>query len=355
MALAGCREQAECEVVLRGETYLSLPMHSVYFGDGHLLRSLQSVDSAAGPVQSILRSVFLITGIGALFAALVLGVLSSRSIVKPIASVIFRLRESEKTGLLPEFDLRRAPVLEIRELSESFNRAAGAIREARENLHSAYVEFIGSLASALDARDPYTAGHSHRVSQFACAIARALNFSDEKLEEIRIGALLHDIGKIGIADSVLQKRGRLTGEEWELIKQHPAIGRRILEGVHGFHDYLPTVELHHENWDGTGYPHGQRGEETPIAARIVHVADAYDAMTSDRPYRPGMSRARALELLRESAGTQFDPAIVPIFVRLMETGGGPALLADSPEPASIHTLADEVATAGVEQSVAEDA
>jgi len=253
-ALKGCKAQSECEVRLRGETYISLPMESIYFGDGYVLRSLQSVDSASGPVQAILRNVFLIAGIGALLAAMILSVLSSRSIVRPIAEVVSYLCASEKTGLLPEFHAKLTPIYEIHELAESFNRAAAAIRDARESLHRAYVEFVGSLASALDARDRYTAGHSSRVSEYSCAIARDISVNDKDLDDIRIGALLHDVGKIGIADCVLQKPGALSREEMDLIQQHPTIGRRILEGVHGFHAYLPAVELHHENSDGSGYP-----------------------------------------------------------------------------------------------------
>jgi HD-GYP domain-containing protein (c-di-GMP phosphodiesterase class II) len=219
-------------------------------------------------------------------------------------------------------------------LTAGFNRAAGAIREARENLQGAYVEFVGSLASALDARDRYTAGHSHRVSELSCATAAALGATARELDEIRIGALLHDIGKIGIADSVLQKPGKLTVEEFALIKQHPEIGRRILEGVHGFAPYLAAVELHHENWDGTGYPWGQSGEETPLAARIIHVSDAYDAMTTDRPYRGGMSHDRAISILREFAGRQFDPRVVEVFTNL----------GFFPEPAQAREL--ELAAAG---------
>ena len=140
--------------------------------------------------------------------------------------------------------------------------------------------------------------------------------TSEELDQIRMGALLHDIGKIGIADSVLQKPGSLTKEERTLLEQHPIIGRRILEGVNGFQAYLPAVELHHENWDGSGYPLGLRGQATPLSARIVHVADAYDAMTSDRPYRRGMSHEEAIRVLEQYAGTQFDASIVPVFTNL---------------------------------------
>jgi HD-GYP domain-containing protein (c-di-GMP phosphodiesterase class II) len=315
-ALADCVNRAECEVHLRGQAYISLPLDSLYFGEGYLLRSLQSVDSVGGPVQAILRSVFLTAGIAALLVAGIFSVLSSRSIVRPIGAVVSRLRDSERTGLLPEFREEVHSILEIRELTESFNRAATAIHDARQSLDRAYLEFVGSLASALDARDPYTAGHSSRVSEFSCAIARAIRLTDQELDEIRLGALLHDIGKIGIADSVLQKPGRLNREEVALIRRHPIIGRRILEGVRGFEPYLLTVELHHENWDGSGYPHGLRGAATPLAARIVHVADAYDAMTTDRVYRPGRSHEQAIQVLRDCAGTQFDEEIVQAFAAL---------------------------------------
>lgn len=123
------------------------------------------------------------------------------------------------------------------------------------------------------------------MSQLASATAIALELSPDQVEWVHTGALLHDIGKIGVPDSVLQKPGKLTCEEWAMIKEHPMIGRRILEGVNGLAPFLGAVELHHENWDGSGYPKGQSGEETPVDARIIHVSDAYDAMTSDRPYR----------------------------------------------------------------------
>lgn len=321
-AMRACPANRECEVRLGGENYLSLPMEDASFGRGYELRSLQSLDAATRPLQRVLQNVFFITGLGTLLATIILAVLCSRSIVKPIAAVIARLRETQRTGRLPEFESSAgvAPIQEIRELTETFNSAGRAVREAEDNLHGAYVEFIGSLANALDARDPYTAGHSRRVSEYSCAIAHALGLSEQFIEEIRIGALLHDIGKIGIADAVLQKSGKLTAEEWALIQQHPTIGRRILEGVGGFQIYLPTVELHHENWNGTGYPFGLQGESVPLPARIVHIADAYDAMTSSRPYRHAMSSPDALRILQQNAGTQFDPAIVPVLLSLMATG-----------------------------------
>jgi HD-GYP domain-containing protein (c-di-GMP phosphodiesterase class II) len=318
--LAGCEDKTDCEMDLGEETFLSLAIKNANFGDGYTLRSLVNLDSTLGPLQSVIRSVFVLAGGLALAGAVVITMLSSRSIVKPIGSVVAHLHESERTGSLKEFDAKVTSIPEIRELMEGFNRAPAAIRRGEEELHQAYVEFVGSLASAIDARDQYTAGHSGRVCQFSHAIAQAMNFPSKALDELRIGALLHDIGKIGIPDAVQQKPGRLTDEEYNMIKQHPEIGRRILEGVHGFAPYLGVVELHHENWDGTGYPHGLKAEEVPLAARIVHVADAFDAMTSDRPYRRGMRTEVAVAILQENAGTQFDPSIVEIFASLVRVG-----------------------------------
>jgi putative nucleotidyltransferase with HDIG domain len=315
-ALRGCGETRECELQLGGETYVSMPLQDQTPALGYVVRSLENVDAAAGPIQAVLRGVFLFTGLGALAAAVLVSGLSSRSIVRPISGLIARLHESAKTGELPRFDGGKERIHEIRDLAESFNRAAAAIEDGQERLQRANVEFIESLASALDARDPYTAGHSRRVSQYACSLAQAIGLSPAQTHEIRIGALLHDIGKIGISDAILQKPGRLDPEEDRIIRQHPTIGHRILEGVHGFQSYLEVVELHHENWDGSGYPRGLIGEDTPLAARVVKIADAWDAMTSDRPYRQGMSRNQALAMLRKGAGTQMDPVIADVFCSL---------------------------------------
>jgi putative nucleotidyltransferase with HDIG domain len=319
-AIAKCETQAECETQIAGETYMTLASDTVNFGDGYTLRSLQSVDSISRPVQSVVREVFLIATLGALAAAAALSVFSSRSIVRPIATVVSSLRQSEATGSLPSFQSTPATIHEIRELIESFSRAASALRESRENLQQAYIEFIGSLAGALDARDDYTAGHSRRVSEYSCAIAAALDISGGDLEVIRIGALLHDIGKIGVTDSVLRKPSKLTSEEMAQVQQHPTIGRRILEGVRGFQQYLPIVELHHENWDGTGYPLHLADVRVPLCARITHVADAYDAMTSARSYRSALSHEAAVRELKRCAGTQFDPEVVEALLQADENG-----------------------------------
>jgi len=313
-AFPGCAGRSECDFRLGSVNWISGPMQDL--GGGYTLWSLENVDEATGPIRSRLRNLFLTMAFGSVLVALLCSIVSSHSIVKPIALVVAHLRNTESTGVLPEFTIDLSSTTEIRELAESYNRAAVSVRNARENLQGAYVEFVGSLANALDARDRYTSGHSCRVSQLSCATAAAMGLDPEHVERIRTGALLHDIGKIGIADSVLQKPGRLTAEEFAIVKEHPVIGRRILEGVRGLAPYLDAVELHHENWDGTGYPKGQSGEETPVDARIIHVSDAYDAMTSNRSYRRGMTHEEAIDELLRYAGTQFDPRVVELFVNL---------------------------------------
>jgi len=317
-ALAACAPAADCELRVQDQAYLSLPLgRTAGVGDdGYVLRSLQNVDAASAPLLAVLRKLFLVAGMIALAAMLAITTLSSRWIARPLAGVAAHLRLSGATGELPEFPESKGGVQEIRDLTEGFNHAAKAVRESRERLTRAYIQFVGSLAQALDARDAYTAGHSRRVSEYSCAIARAMNLPEQDLETVRVGALLHDLGKIGISDLVLQKPGRLTPEETELIRQHPVIGRRILENVQGLEAYLGVVELHHENWDGTGYPHGLKNEETPLHARIVKVADAYDAMTSHRPYHPGKSHAEALAVLKSVSGSQMDPSVVDAFALL---------------------------------------
>ena len=313
-ALTTCKAQSECDLKLQGKNWISLPMES--YGGGYTLLSFENVDEATAPIQLKLRTLFIELAIACVLVAFLCSVGSSNSIVNPIAAVVSHLRNAARTGKLRELEPQSSTIVEIQELAEIYNRAAISVRAAGERLESAYLQFVGSLANALDARDRYTAGHSRRVSELSCAVASALQMPEQQVEQIRVGALLHDIGKIGVADSVLQKPGRLTAEEFAQVKEHPVIGRRILEGVGGFADYLPAVELHHENWDGTGYPKGLRGFETPMDARIIHVADAYDAMTTNRSYRSGMTHEAAISELMRYSGIQFDPEVVAAFVKL---------------------------------------
>ena len=208
-----------------------------------------------------------------------------------------------------------------REMFKNFSaQAAVAVENTRlyDSLQDTYLGAIGSLAAAIEARDPYTVGHSARVTQYAVAIAESMNLSGEETEEIRLAALLHDVGKIGVPDNILNKPGRLSEEEFTAIKMHPALSMRIMEPLPHRGDIIPIIYHHHEHYDGSGYMDGQAGDNIPLGARIVSVADAYEAMTSDRPYRTALSREDALEELRVNAGSQFDPEVVRHFLNLLE-------------------------------------
>ncbi|MCU9612553.1 HD-GYP domain-containing protein [Caldibacillus lycopersici] len=179
-----------------------------------------------------------------------------------------------------------------------------------------------ALAKALDTRDTHTLYHSENVANFSVQIAKKMNLSEQKCREIQIGALLHDIGKIGIAEHVLSKPGKLTSDEYELIKSHPKIGHDIIKHVNNFQDsgVLDIVLYHHEKFDGTGYPNGLKGENIPLEARIVAVADAYDAMVSKRIYKNEMDYASVRQELINNKGKQFDPEIVDVFLSLLDQG-----------------------------------
>lgn len=183
--------------------------------------------------------------------------------------------------------------------------------------HNHLMEMVTSLAGAIDAKDPYTKGHSTSVSRYSEALARAVNLPEQEVERIKIGALLHDVGKIGIPESVLKKPGKLNDEEWEIMKQHPTIGaEKVLAPNEALRDLIPIVKYHHERLNGTGYPEGLKGNQIPLAARIVSVADAYHALVSDRPYRKGMAIEKACAILKEGAGEQWDSDLVRAFISI---------------------------------------
>ena len=177
-----------------------------------------------------------------------------------------------------------------------------------------FEETIHSLVSALDAKDTYTFGHSSRVAELAVQLAERLGYNKDGLNRMQMAGLLHDIGKIGVEDSVLRKPGRLTDEEFEKIKVHPVLGFEMLQGIRPFRDILPAVRHHHEAWDGTGYPDGLSGDGIPRDAQILAVADAFDAMTSDRPYRNGMPLDLVVEIFKQGRGTQWAADVVDMLL-----------------------------------------
>ncbi len=192
------------------------------------------------------------------------------------------------------------------------------VEEEHRKLQLAYDATIEGWSHAMDLRDKETEGHTQRVTELTLKMAHALHIGEENLAHIRRGALLHDIGKLGVPDSILLKEGKLTDEEWVIMRKHPIYAHEMLSQI----DYLrPALDIpycHHEKWDGTGYPRGLKGEEIPLAARMFAIVDVWDAVTSDRPYRAAWSKEQALAYIIEHSGTQFDPEIVQVFLKVIK-------------------------------------
>ena len=189
------------------------------------------------------------------------------------------------------------------------------LKQALLILKKAHLDSVKILAEVIDAKDPYTRGHSDRVRKMSMRIAMKMGFSEERLESLVFGALLHDIGKIGIRDEVLQKKGELSSEEYKYIQQHPLIGVKIVEGIDFFKDKIPLIRSHHEHYDGSGYPDGLIGEVIPLEARIIAVPDAFDAMTSLRPHRKAIPVDNVIFEMEKGKGRQFDPRVLEIFLK----------------------------------------
>ena len=191
-----------------------------------------------------------------------------------------------------------------------------------------------SMADMLHARDPYTFEHSDDVADLAEDIARQMGLHEDEIEQVRSGALIHDVGKIGIPDSILKKPGKLNDEEWAIMKTHPDIGADLIKDLEMYAGVVDLVRHEHEHWDGNGYPKGLQGEEIPLGARIIAVADAYNALTTDRPYRNAYDHDSAVEIIKSESGTHFDPTIVDAFLTLMAKGKSSGSRANDPTSTS---------------------
>ena len=190
--------------------------------------------------------------------------------------------------------------------------------ELYTKMRKVYLDTIRALAAAIDAKDPYTKGHSERVAETSVALAQKLNLSDRDIEDIEYTALLHDIGKIGIADKILGKKGSLTNQEYEKIKEHTIMGANIIEPVDFLKNSYEAIYHHHERYDGKGYPDGVKSKDIPVFSRIIAVADAYDAMGSDRPYRKKLNKVKILKELKDQSGKQFDPEVVKALISVLD-------------------------------------
>jgi HD-GYP domain-containing protein (c-di-GMP phosphodiesterase class II) len=286
-------------------------------------RSLDDARQDAGVME--LTSEALQFVVGVTFVALLLGYLFAVRITRPIRGLV----ESTRAISRAEFH-ERVPVTgaaEISELAETFNNMAGDIEEFVDKLKDAAEEnrelFMGSirmLAAAIDEKDPYTRGHSGRVAKYSLILGDGLGLTSEEMDRLRISALLHDVGKIGVDDRVLKKPGKLTDEEFDLMKQHTVKGANIMRPVAQLKDVLPGIELHHERMDGQGYPYGLHGEQIPMMARIIAVADTLDAITTNRPYQSAMDLQYAIDRIRSLAVTRFDPQVVAALESAVKDG-----------------------------------
>ncbi|MGH9704548.1 MAG: HD domain-containing phosphohydrolase [Candidatus Acidiferrales bacterium] len=259
------------------------------------------------------------------FMALVFGYLFAVGITTPIRELVVSTRAISRAEFHERVAVRGAA--EISELAVTFNNMAGDIEQYVEQLKQAAQEnrdlFLGSiqmLSAAIDEKDPYTRGHSSRVAKYSVVIGEKLGLSAEALDRLQISALLHDVGKIGVDDRVLKKPGSLTDEEFELMKQHPVKGANIMRPVAQLKEMLPGIELHHEHLDGRGYPYGLRGEDIPLMARIIAVADTFDAMTTNRPYQTAMDVDFAIKRVRQLSGTKFDPSVAEALESGVQSG-----------------------------------
>lgn len=260
----------------------------------------------------------------------------SNQLTRPVRELARGVEEMKRLGKTPA--LKIYSMDELGRLTASFNEMASLVIDQREKLaayaheiEQAYVATVKILAAAIEARDPYTLGHSTRVAQLATALAKEAGLSPEEIELIEIACLFHDVGKIRIPDSILHKQGQLEPQEILEMKKHPEYGSEILSKAPCLYKYIPAVRHHHEWYDGHGYPDRLSRNEIPLSAAIIALADSFDAMTSDRPYRKALGIEEALEVITKYSGKQFHPELASLFIKMIKKRRKTALLAEKSE------------------------
>jgi len=261
----------------------------------------------------------------ALLLAIIAASFFASGIARPIRILADRTREIAQGKYQQRVTLRTHN--EIGDLAENFNVMSESIETAIEQLkkaanenHQLFINSIRMLAAAIDAKDPYTRGHSERVARYSIAIGKNLHLPEKEMRNLRISSLLHDVGKIGIDDRILRKPGALSDDEFEVMKQHPVKGAAIMSGVGQLADCIAGMKYHHEKWSGGGYPDGLQGDTIPMQARIVAIADTFDAMTTNRPYQKAMEINYVVDKIKSFASTRFDPKVVDAFVQAVKRG-----------------------------------
>jgi HD-GYP domain-containing protein (c-di-GMP phosphodiesterase class II) len=286
--------------------------------------AIQDERAALRSVTDMRKQTLLISLLAATFALLI-GFLFAKQLTQPVRDLAEAAGRIANGNFAQRIQVRSRT--ELGELGTSFNLMTDQLEQYIEDLRGAAEEnrqlFVGTvkaLAAAIDGKDRYTRGHSERVARFSIAIAEHLGLPDNEIEALRISALLHDVGKIGIDDKVLKKPAKLTNEEFEIMKTHPQKGFKIMSNIPAMKEFLPGMYMHHEMINGEGYPQGLRGDEIPMQARIVSVADTFDAMTTDRPYQKAMELDAALALIKTFVGTRYDGRVVDALVEACESG-----------------------------------
>jgi putative nucleotidyltransferase with HDIG domain len=259
------------------------------------------------------------------FTSALLGIQAARRITGPLQELTDTSRAIAKGDFSQRVNLKSRT--EIGELAQTFNHMSGDLerlvkdlKHAAEENRQLFLNSIQMLAGAVDEKDPYTRGHSDRVTKYSVMIAKELGLPAENVEKIRIAAQLHDVGKIGIEDRILKKPGALTPEEYEVMKSHTVRGANILRSVEQLREMIPGIELHHESMDGKGYPYGLKGNEIPLSARIIAVADTFDAMTTNRPYQAAHEPEYAVKIINTLGRNRLDPKVVAALTKIFERG-----------------------------------
>ncbi|MDP3791777.1 MAG: HD domain-containing protein [Candidatus Omnitrophota bacterium] len=281
--------------------------------------AILGIDMTAADLYNMQKEVnvraALVLGLG-IILSIIVGIFISGTVTKPVKKLIQGTRHISAGEL--SYRVAAKGSNEIRELAESFNRMASKLSLARKELLGYFYRVVQSLIRLLEAKDPSTKGHSDRVAEYAEKIARKLDMDEDRIELLKEAALLHDIGKVGIQDTLLHKNTALSDEERGELRKHPLIGEEILRPVSPDKEIVNAVKHHHERYDGSGYPDKLKGDQISILAAIVGVADSYDAMTSHRAYMKNHSKEEAIEQLRRNSGTQFNPKVVDAFIDILE-------------------------------------
>jgi putative nucleotidyltransferase with HDIG domain len=281
--------------------------------------AILGVDMSARDIYLLQKEVWLrslLVLLLGLVLSIILGIILSSRITRRIEELVEGTRHIAGEDL--EYKVKVSGHDEVSELAASFNQMASSLSDSKKKLQDYFYRVVQSLVRILEAKDPYTKGHSQRVADYSRDICLQMGFSQEKAESVRRAAELHDIGKLVVEESLLNKKEKLSDEENKIIREHPLVGENALKPVLFDEEMLAVVRSHHERYDGLGYPDGLKGDKISIFAQIVSVADSYDAMTSSRAYRPALSKEAALEELVKYSGTQFNTQVVNALLKVLE-------------------------------------